>query len=100
MKVAVVVLRLSHDGGDGVAVVMVGEMVTWWSRWWHGGDVVVVVLDVAAARGGEWCGGSSRSGDKKRFWVRPESSPEKFSGNDERRREVAGSGWCCRKYNK
>nr|GEY01077.1 hypothetical protein [Tanacetum cinerariifolium] len=94
MKVAAVVLRLSHDGGDGVAVVMVGEMVTWWSRWWHGGAAVVVVLEVAAAaRGGEWCGGSSRSGDKKRFWFRPESSLEKFSGDGERWKEVAGGGW-------
>nr|GEU77199.1 reverse transcriptase domain-containing protein [Tanacetum cinerariifolium] len=53
---------------------------------WRGIEMaaVVVVLEVAAARGGVWCGGSSISGDKKRFWFRPESSPEKFSD---------GGGW-------
>nr|GEY31076.1 copia protein [Tanacetum cinerariifolium] len=40
-----------------------------------------------AVRGGEWCGGSSRSGDKKTFWFRPEGSPEKFFGGGGRRRE-------------
>nr|GEV28934.1 putative ribonuclease H-like domain-containing protein [Tanacetum cinerariifolium] len=30
--VVAVVSRLSHDGGDEVAVVMVGEMVTWWQQ--------------------------------------------------------------------
>nr|GFA91102.1 hypothetical protein [Tanacetum cinerariifolium] len=29
-----------------------------------------------AARGGEWCGGSYRSGEGEYFW----GSPEKFSG--------------------
>nr|GFA84798.1 hypothetical protein [Tanacetum cinerariifolium] len=40
----------------------------------------VVGSKEVAARGGEWCGGSSRSGDEKTFWFRPEGSPEKFSG--------------------
>nr|GEZ51148.1 reverse transcriptase domain-containing protein [Tanacetum cinerariifolium] len=35
---------------------------------------VVVVLEAVAARGGEWCGGSSRSGGEKCFW----GSPKKF----------------------
>nr|GEX25454.1 hypothetical protein [Tanacetum cinerariifolium] len=35
---------------------------------------------VVAARGGEWCGGSSRSGEGECFWFWPESSPKKFFG--------------------
>nr|GEY88809.1 hypothetical protein [Tanacetum cinerariifolium] len=38
---------------------------------------VVVLLVAGAARGGEWCGGSSRSGWEERFW----GSPEKFFGS-------------------
>nr|GFA00431.1 copia protein [Tanacetum cinerariifolium] len=49
----------------------------WWSTWWYwGAAVVVVVLEVVAARGGEWCGGSYRSGGGECFW----GSSEKFSG--------------------
>nr|GEV48266.1 reverse transcriptase domain-containing protein [Tanacetum cinerariifolium] len=35
---------------------------------------------VVAARGGELCGGSSRSGEVECFWFWPESSSKKFSG--------------------
>nr|GEX45034.1 hypothetical protein [Tanacetum cinerariifolium] len=42
---------------------------------------VVVTLGVVAARGGEWYGGSNRSGDGDRFWVRRKRLPEKFSGD-------------------
>nr|GEU92462.1 hypothetical protein [Tanacetum cinerariifolium] len=45
------VLRLSHDGGDGVAVVMVGEMVTWWQQadlWCCNSGVVSVEVVMAA----------------------------------------------------
>nr|GEX10463.1 hypothetical protein [Tanacetum cinerariifolium] len=41
-----------------------------------------------AARGGEWCGGSSRSGWEECFW----GSPEKFSGGSGGGRRLAGSG--------
>nr|GEX74376.1 putative reverse transcriptase domain-containing protein [Tanacetum cinerariifolium] len=56
--------------------------------WWRGrggemmGVAVVVVAAVewgrrgVAARGGEWCGGSYRSGEGEYYW----GSPEKFSG--------------------
>nr|GEY24238.1 hypothetical protein [Tanacetum cinerariifolium] len=43
-------------GGDRVETEM---MVTKW--WGQRGAAVVVVLEAVAARGGEWCGGSSRS---------------------------------------
>nr|GEZ30725.1 hypothetical protein [Tanacetum cinerariifolium] len=39
--------------------------------------VVVVLLEAGAARGGEWCGRSSRSGWEERFW----GLPKKFSGD-------------------
>nr|GEV02902.1 hypothetical protein [Tanacetum cinerariifolium] len=45
-----------------------------------------------AARGGEWCSGSSRSGEGECFMFWPESSPEKFfggGGGGGRRRLVA-----------
>nr|GEZ50333.1 hypothetical protein [Tanacetum cinerariifolium] len=48
---------------------------------------VVVTLGVVVARGGEWYGGSNRSGDRDRFWVRRKPSPEKFSGGE------GGDGW-------
>nr|GFB80268.1 hypothetical protein [Tanacetum cinerariifolium] len=32
-------------------------------------------------RGGDWYGGSNRSGDRDHFWVRQKRSPEKFSGS-------------------
>nr|GEY82959.1 hypothetical protein [Tanacetum cinerariifolium] len=60
--VAVVVVR----GGEGVAAVGVDE----------GG---------VAARGGEWGGGSYRSGDEECFW----GSPEEFSGGG----GGGGGGW-------
>nr|GFA46850.1 hypothetical protein [Tanacetum cinerariifolium] len=41
-----------------------------------------------AARGGEWCGGSYRSGKGEYFWFWSKSSPEKFSGPT----VVAGGG--------
>nr|GEV18281.1 pyruvate kinase [Tanacetum cinerariifolium] len=41
---------------------------------------VVVTLGVVVAREGEWYGGSNRSGDEDRFWVRLKRSPKKFSG--------------------
>nr|GEY06633.1 reverse transcriptase domain-containing protein [Tanacetum cinerariifolium] len=37
---------------------------------------VVMVLEVVAARGGEWYGGSYRSGEGEHFWGLPEKSPE------------------------
>nr|GEV49270.1 putative reverse transcriptase domain-containing protein [Tanacetum cinerariifolium] len=42
----------------------------------EGSGGCVVVLEAEAARGGEWCGGSSRSGWEERFG----GSPEKFFG--------------------
>nr|GFA88396.1 hypothetical protein [Tanacetum cinerariifolium] len=63
-----------------------GGDVVWWIRWWgcHGfGSSGVVVgrgcgvgTKLMAARGGEWCGGSYRSGEGEYFW----GSPEKFFG--------------------
>nr|GEZ34929.1 hypothetical protein [Tanacetum cinerariifolium]GEZ53536.1 hypothetical protein [Tanacetum cinerariifolium] len=50
---------------------------------------VVVVLEVAAARGGEWCGGSYRSGEGECFRV----SPEKFSAGGGDRRLAGGGRW-------
>nr|GEX60243.1 hypothetical protein [Tanacetum cinerariifolium] len=44
--------------------------------------------EVAAAHGGEWCGGSSRSGWDECFW----GSPEKFSGGGGGRRRPKGGG--------
>nr|GEV28341.1 ATP phosphoribosyltransferase 1, chloroplastic [Tanacetum cinerariifolium] len=70
------------------AVVMVMDL--WWSRWWHWGVAVVVVLEVA--RGGEWCGGSYRSGEEERFWGSPKKSPETAAGGDDGGRRVAGGG--------
>nr|GEW99439.1 hypothetical protein [Tanacetum cinerariifolium] len=63
-------------------------VLTWWQWLDGGGDVDGWRWRLwsgdagrgVATRGGEWCGGSSRSGDKKAFWFRPEGSPEKFSG--------------------
>nr|GEU55566.1 hypothetical protein [Tanacetum cinerariifolium] len=58
---------------------------------------VVVTFGVVAVHGGEWFGGSNRSGDEDRFWVRRKRSPKKFSdgsdgGGGGGRRVVAG-GW-------
>nr|GEU44452.1 hypothetical protein [Tanacetum cinerariifolium] len=91
--VAVVVVRVAaaaRVGTEEVTVVMTTMAATMVVRQ-HGDDVVVVsvfrtkVVAVAwrvavAARGGEWCGGSSRSGWEECFGVRRKSSPEKFSG--------------------
>nr|GEX06948.1 hypothetical protein [Tanacetum cinerariifolium] len=60
-----------------------------WCRLWEGNEVRMVVrwMGVAAdvvtvvvvvARGGEWCGGSDRSGDGESFWVRRNRSPKNF----------------------
>nr|GEV02129.1 putative reverse transcriptase domain-containing protein [Tanacetum cinerariifolium] len=57
--------RWLASGVAVAAVVMVMDL--WWSRWWHWGAAVVVVLEVVAASGGEWCGGSYRSGEGEHF---------------------------------
>nr|GEU72236.1 hypothetical protein [Tanacetum cinerariifolium] len=60
--------------------------------WWCGVDSGCGVgTKVVAARSGEWCGGSSRSGEGECFRGSPEISPEKFSDGGERRQE-GGSG--------
>nr|GEV20806.1 retrovirus-related Pol polyprotein from transposon TNT 1-94 [Tanacetum cinerariifolium] len=73
--VVTMVWRWRRDG-EGVAAMRCGGDV----------DGVVMVLKVVAACGGEWCGGSSRSGWEECFWFRPESSPKKIFDAGERRR--------------
>nr|GEZ29779.1 hypothetical protein [Tanacetum cinerariifolium] len=46
------------------------------------------VEEMAAARGGEWCGGSSRSGWEECFW----GSSKKFSGDGGRRWPAVAGG--------
>nr|GFB32242.1 hypothetical protein [Tanacetum cinerariifolium] len=53
----------------------------------------VVTAVVVVARGGEWCGGSDRSGDGESFWVRRNHSPEKFSGGGRRWWRWWLAGW-------
>nr|GEU71820.1 ribonuclease H-like domain-containing protein [Tanacetum cinerariifolium] len=98
--------RLKHldqevavEGDAGEEAVEVGMGVAWLGWWFIGGFVVVVAavvvvwvvavaaavvvtLWVVAARGGEWYGGSNRSGDGDHFWVHRKRSPEKFSDGD------------------
>nr|GEV58157.1 hypothetical protein [Tanacetum cinerariifolium] len=75
-------------------------MVAWrWggSRDGDGSGGCGVETKVVAARGGEWCGGSSRSGWEECFW----GSPEKFSGGGGGGRSVVVGGrrggeyYCC-----
>nr|GFA99732.1 hypothetical protein [Tanacetum cinerariifolium]GFB22749.1 hypothetical protein [Tanacetum cinerariifolium] len=47
---------------------------------------VVVGLKEVAARGGEWCGGSYRSGEGEHFWGSPEKLPETAAGGRWRRK--------------
>nr|GEX87585.1 hypothetical protein [Tanacetum cinerariifolium] len=68
-----------------------------WLRGWSGSgedvwDGVVVVLEVVAARGGEWCGGSSRSewGECLRAW--PGIWSEMMAGGGGGRRLAGGGG--------
>nr|GEV45694.1 hypothetical protein [Tanacetum cinerariifolium] len=73
------------EGGAGEEVEMGMRVVTWLGWWFLGrpvvvvaamvvvwmvaeAAVVVVTLGVVAAHGGEWYGGSNRSGDGDRFW--------------------------------
>nr|GFB58237.1 hypothetical protein [Tanacetum cinerariifolium] len=73
---------------------MVSVVVEWsWWQWrggggsvWQQGVAVVVVLEAVVARGGEWCGGSSRSEWREHFCGFPESSSEKFFDDGERGR--------------
>nr|GEY18704.1 hypothetical protein [Tanacetum cinerariifolium] len=77
-------LVVEGDSGGGEDVGGVGGGL-WWSRWlWYAA--------VVAACGGEWYGGSNRSGDGDRFWVRRKRSPEKFSGGGGGGQLVAGGG--------
>ncbi|GJZ34260.1 hypothetical protein Tco_0579696 [Tanacetum coccineum] len=62
-----------EGGGEVAAMVML--VATWrlWGGWGRG----------AAARwwrGGEWVGGSGRSGEEEHNWSWPEDSPKNFSG--------------------
>nr|GEW98135.1 reverse transcriptase domain-containing protein [Tanacetum cinerariifolium] len=74
--------RLMEQGGVRGGGSVVGMMVLRSG----GGDndgykVVVPAVDGDEGEGGgEWCGGSSRSGDKECFWFWPEDSPENFFG--------------------
>nr|GFC60768.1 hypothetical protein [Tanacetum cinerariifolium] len=78
--------RQGGDDGDRVVFMVVG---LWWRcvalvMVWRGvgcrdgggwsvsvAVAVVVTLRVVAARGGEWCGGSNRSGWEVCFWGSP-----------------------------
>nr|GEZ35055.1 RNA-directed DNA polymerase, eukaryota [Tanacetum cinerariifolium] len=72
-----VVMMGWHGDGSRCGVEGGGDVTDlWWSRWWHWGAAVVVVLEVVAARGGEWYGGSYRSGEGEHFWGSPEKSLE------------------------
>nr|GEV57324.1 putative reverse transcriptase domain-containing protein [Tanacetum cinerariifolium] len=95
------IIRFRKHGKLSPRGVVVGWRLWRWQRWcrwcrlWEGNEVRMVVrwMGVAAevvtavvvvARGGEWCGGSDRSGDGESFWVRRNRSPENFFG---------GGGW-------
>nr|GEX96324.1 hypothetical protein [Tanacetum cinerariifolium] len=82
-------------GGDRVETEM---MVTKW--WGQRGAAVVVVFEAVAARGGEWCGGSSRSEWGEHFWSSSEFWPEEVADNGDGGWRLAGGGreewWCWR----
>nr|GFC25700.1 hypothetical protein [Tanacetum cinerariifolium] len=56
----------------------------WWFEWWFWRWWWLWSGDEGEGLGGACYIGSGRSVDKKCFWFRPESSPEKFSSAGER----------------
>nr|GFC50313.1 hypothetical protein [Tanacetum cinerariifolium] len=78
-------------GGDDDGQRVETEMIV--TRWLgQRGAAVVVVLEAVAARGGQWCGGSSRSEWGEHFWGSPKFWPEVVAGGDDDGQRLAGGG--------